>query len=141
VSGDTWNVNPIALKRVERLFCKNERAILELALPDPSEALTLVPVASILVASIQLHALTSALDLNYSGPRDVGLKDVTVAKGQELGFFQSGSTIILFARGPFAFADGVREGATVRVGQALLRRTPRTDSDRSDAPSAAASST
>ena len=23
-SGDTWNVNPIALKRVEKLFCKNE---------------------------------------------------------------------------------------------------------------------
>ena len=28
VSGDTWNVNPIALKRVERLFCRNERAVI-----------------------------------------------------------------------------------------------------------------
>src|SRR5260370_42493339 len=28
VSGDTWNVNPIALKRIERLFCKNERVVL-----------------------------------------------------------------------------------------------------------------
>ena len=27
MSGDTWNVNPIALRRVERLFCKNERAV------------------------------------------------------------------------------------------------------------------
>ena len=27
ISGDTWNVNPIALKRVEKLFCKNERAV------------------------------------------------------------------------------------------------------------------
>ena len=26
ISGDTWNVNPIALRRVEKLFCKNERA-------------------------------------------------------------------------------------------------------------------
>src|SRR5262245_60097501 len=24
ISGDTWNVNPIALKRIEKLFCKNE---------------------------------------------------------------------------------------------------------------------
>ena len=32
VSGDTWNVNPIALKRVERLFCRNERAVLRLRL-------------------------------------------------------------------------------------------------------------
>ena len=28
ISGDTWNVNPIALKRVEKLFCKNERAVM-----------------------------------------------------------------------------------------------------------------
>src|SRR5258705_6946729 len=27
ISGDTWNVNPIALKRVEKLFCKNERLL------------------------------------------------------------------------------------------------------------------
>ena len=29
IHGDVWNVNPIALKRVERLFCKNERAVLQ----------------------------------------------------------------------------------------------------------------
>ena len=29
ISGDTWNINPIALKRVERLFCKNERAVMQ----------------------------------------------------------------------------------------------------------------
>ena len=28
IHGDVWNVNPIALKRVERLFCKNERAVI-----------------------------------------------------------------------------------------------------------------
>ena len=33
VSGDTWNVNPIALKRIERLFCKNERAVIRCRLP------------------------------------------------------------------------------------------------------------
>src|ERR1700676_3537705 len=27
ISGDTWNVNPIALSRIERLYCKNERAV------------------------------------------------------------------------------------------------------------------
>ena len=28
ISGDTWNVNPIALRRVAELFCKNERAVI-----------------------------------------------------------------------------------------------------------------
>ena len=36
VSGDTWNVNPIALKRVERLFCKNERAVIRTRLAGPA---------------------------------------------------------------------------------------------------------
>jgi phosphatidylserine decarboxylase len=80
-------------------------------------------VASILVASIKLHALDRVFDLNYDGPRVVPLDDVSVAKGEELGLFQSGSTIILFAKGPFEFGSGAREGATVRMGQALLRRS------------------
>src|SRR6201987_5736482 len=50
ISGDTWNVNPIALKRVEKLFCKNERAIIRARLEDETPIL-LVPVAAILVAS------------------------------------------------------------------------------------------
>lgn len=122
LSGDTWNVNPIALKRVERLFCKNERAIVTLRLPDPREALTLVAVASILVASIKLHALDRALGLRYEGPRVVSPDNVVVAKGEELGFFENGSTIIVFATGSFVFPDNIKEGATVRMGQPLLRR-------------------
>lgn len=33
MSGDTWNVNPIALKRFERLFCKNGRAAIKSGSP------------------------------------------------------------------------------------------------------------
>jgi len=58
IHGDVWNVNPIALKRVERLFCKNERAVLQTRL-QTGEALTLVPVAAILVAASGCIFLTS----------------------------------------------------------------------------------
>ena len=44
ISGDTWNVNPIALKRVPRLFCKNERAVIRCRIASGAP-LTLVPVA------------------------------------------------------------------------------------------------
>src|SRR5437588_12052994 len=67
IHGDVWNVNPIALKRVERLFCKNERAVLETRLAS-GEALTLVPVAAILVASIRLHFLDVVLNAQGRGP-------------------------------------------------------------------------
>jgi phosphatidylserine decarboxylase len=67
LSGDTWNVNPIALKRVERLFCRNERAILRTTLTATGQTVTLVPVAAILVASIQLLALGRPLSLRDGG--------------------------------------------------------------------------
>src|SRR5262249_41448506 len=62
ISGDTWNVNPIALRRVERLFCRNERAVLPLELSAPNSYVTLVPIAAILVAGIRLHFLPTVLN-------------------------------------------------------------------------------
>src|SRR5215467_14286449 len=55
ISGDTWNVNPISVQRIERLFCRNERAVIRMRLQSNAEEITLVPVAAILVASIRLH--------------------------------------------------------------------------------------
>jgi phosphatidylserine decarboxylase len=120
IHGDTWNVNPIALKRIERLFCKNERAVIRTHLAT-GEALTLVPVAAILVASIRLHFLDMVLNAQTRGPVNFAC-DVNVQKGEELGWFEHGSTIIILAPGDFAFCEGIAEGTRIRAGQALLRR-------------------
>jgi phosphatidylserine decarboxylase len=119
IHGDTWNVNPIALKRIERLFCKNERAVIRTRLKT-GEALTMVPVAAILVASIRLHFLDLVLNAETRGPL-VFPCDVDVHKGDELGWFEHGSTIILLAPEQFAFCDNVVEGARIRAGEPLLR--------------------
>jgi phosphatidylserine decarboxylase len=119
ISGDTWNVNPVALKRVERLFCRNERAVLPLELSTPRSYLTLVPVAAILVASIRLHFIPTALNLRYGGASDIPC-DSRFVKGQELGYFENGSTIVMFASEDFQFSDNVVEGSTIRAGEPLL---------------------
>ena len=120
IHGDVWNVNPIALKRVERLFCKNERAVLQTRLAS-GEALTLVPVAAILVASIRLHFLNVTLNAQSRGPV-VFPCDTSVHKGDELGWFEHGSTIIVLTPDHFEFADNVVEGAGIRAGEPLLRK-------------------
>ncbi len=120
VSGDTWNVNPIALKRIDRLFCKNERAVLRTKLAATGHAVTLVPVAAILVASIRLHFLDVLLNLGHRGP-NVFACDASFRKGEELGWFQHGSTIIVFAPEGFSLCADVREGANIRVGEPLMR--------------------
>jgi len=120
VSGDTWNVNPIALKRIERLFCKNERAVVRATLTASGDPVTLVAVAAILVASIRLNCLDILLNLQHRGPNVITC-DALYRKGEELGRFEHGSTIIVFAPKNFSLCDHVREGATIRVGEPLMR--------------------
>jgi phosphatidylserine decarboxylase len=122
IAGDTWNVNPITLRRIEKLFCKNERAVIELDTGRQQDRLCLVAVAAILVASIRLRWLDNALDMHYRGPQKIAC-DASFSKGDELGYFQHGSTIILFATRNFQFHDGIETGERVKMGQALLSFT------------------
>jgi len=119
IHGDTWNVNPIALKRIEKLFCKNERAVIRTRLKT-GEALTIVPVAAILVASIRLHFLDLVLNGRTRGPLTYPC-DADVKKGEELGWFEHGSTIIILAPSHFEFSDNVTEWGRIRAGEPLLR--------------------
>src|SRR6266702_5422253 len=119
ISGDTWNVNPIALRRIEKRFCKNERAALRTRLAG-GHLVTLVPVAAVLVASIRLHFLDVLLHIRHRGP-NVFSCDAPFRKGEEMGWFQHGSTIIVLAPDGFALCDNVQEGATIRMGQPLMR--------------------
>jgi phosphatidylserine decarboxylase len=118
LSGDTWNVNPIALKRVEKLFCKNERAVIETRLTASGEPLTLVPVAAILVASIRLNCLDRPI-------RQLGTTvtpcSTSYRKGDEMGWFEHGSTIVVLAPPTLSLADNVTTGLEIRQGQPLLR--------------------
>ena len=120
LSGDTWYVNPIALARVERLFCRNERAVLRARLANGGQPIALVPVAAILVASIRLHFLDVLLHLRYRGANEMPCT-ASCVKGQELGWFEHGSTIIVFVPPGFGLCEGIEMGRQVRMGQALMR--------------------
>jgi phosphatidylserine decarboxylase len=119
ISGDTWNVNPIALRRIEKLFCKNERAIIRCRLVPSGELITLVPVAAILVASVRLHFLDVLLHLRYRGPNTIPC-DASLQKGEEMGWFQHGSTIIAFAPEGVTLCEHLRQGSIIRMGEPLL---------------------
>ena len=151
ISGDTWNVNPIALKRVEKLFCKNERALVHCQLQPSGHPIMMVPVAAILVASIRfnfvdvmkhLHPRGSRHEVNRrrgsaqkarslrtkrrGGGARLGVTHpipcfAELAKGEEMGWFEHGSTVIMFAPEGFRLADGITEGTRIKAGQALMR--------------------
>ena len=120
ISGDTWNINPIALKRVERLFCKNERAVRAHAPrgrrpPDHAGAGGRDP------GRQHPPALPGRAPApQHRGPNVIAC-DARFRKGEEMGWFEHGSTIIVFAPKGFALCDGVATGRRIRMGQPLLR--------------------
>lgn len=120
ISGDTWNVNPVTLARIARVFCKNERAVIRARLHRGRHTVALVPVAAILVAGIRLHFVDVRLHLRYRGPNRIEC-DAPLAKGEPMGWFEHGSTLIALAPAGFALCDGIAPGARVRAGSGLMR--------------------
>ena len=120
ISGDTWNVNPIALKRVERLFCRNERAVVRMRLKANGDMVALVAVAAVLVAGIRFRFIDVPALLTKRGQNILPCNS-SVAKGAEMGWFEHGSTIIVFAPTGYSLCEAVKEGVLIRVGQPLLR--------------------
>lgn len=118
-SGDLWNVNPAALRRVPRLFCRNERAVLAMRLGPDACPVLLVPVAAILVASLRLHAIDTTLHPRWRGARRWELA-TPFAKGDELGWFEHGSTILVIAPAGYQLDPSVMPGRSLRAGQALM---------------------
>ena len=119
LSGDCWNVNPIALKRVERLFCRNERAVVETRLQG-GQPLLLVPVAAILVAGIRLTFLDTPALLREGGSGR-RVCDATIARGEEMGWFEHGSTILLFLPATMVLLPHLTEGQQLRAGDRIAR--------------------
>jgi len=127
ISGEVFNVNPPSVRRIQRLFCRNERAVVEIhpatqrpgryqGLPD----IVLVPVAAVLVASMRLHFVDETFHPRYRGPETLHC-DALVERGQELGLFHHGSTIIVLFRPGFRLVESLREGSLIRMGEALAR--------------------
>jgi phosphatidylserine decarboxylase len=80
-------------------------------------------VAAILVASIRLHFLNLLLSQGWKGPREMPCS-TPVMRGEELGWFEHGSSIILFAPAGFKVCPHLQTGHRIRMGEALMEIPP-----------------
>ena len=120
VPGDLFNVNAPALKRIARLYCRNERAAIHGRLKDSTESIALVAVGAILVGSIHLHCAVIPAAPNGEGPRHIPCA-TSFCKGEELGYFQHGSTIIIVTSAGIETDEHIRQGSRIKMGERLLR--------------------
>lgn len=119
--GRLYPVNAMAVRNVEGLFTVNERVVVRIDSDDVG------PVAVVLVGATNVGRMTlsfAGLVTNAGGPPTYVRLDpaLPVRRGDELGAFNLGSTVVLLAADAFLEPAGVREGDIVRVGQPLWRK-------------------
>jgi phosphatidylserine decarboxylase len=121
VPGTLWPVNPASVRTVPGLFTVNERLVT--LLDSPLGLVAVVAVGATVVGRVRATYDPAVPVTNLAGggaqARDYATP-IPVVKGQELGAFEMGSTVILvFEPGKVALAPAVAPGARVRVGEAI----------------------
>lgn len=117
IPGELWNINQATLKKVKSLFTKNERAILFAQNEDFNMAI--IPVGTVLVGSIKLNMLDYSFNHKYKDPIYLHT-DCQAKKGEELGMFHYGSTVVILLDKQVTFAENMQLANFVKVGEKLL---------------------
>lgn len=124
VPGDLFSVNPLTAANVPNLFARNERVI---CLFDTAFG----PMVQILVGATIVGSIETVWAGTVTPPREGIIKRWTypeeslegaikLEKGQEMGRFKLGSTVInLFTPGSVQFVPQLSSGSVTRMGQAF----------------------
>ncbi|HET8646711.1 MAG TPA: archaetidylserine decarboxylase [Vicinamibacteria bacterium] len=121
--GRLYPVNALAVRLVKELFAVNER----LAVFIDTEALG--PVAVVMVGATNVGRMTLAFDslATNSGLPATAVRPaqaIPIERGQEIGAFNLGSTVVLLMGRPQGLAARTAPAEVVKMGQALWRPGP-----------------
>lgn len=120
VPGDLFPVNAIGVRCVPGLFCTNERLVT--FLKTAAGRVAVVKVGALCVGRIRAAYDDVVTNTGRGGTRCRYDRPVQVKKGEEIGVFELGSTVILlFEKAKAALAPWLAEGVKVRMGEAIGR--------------------
>lgn len=124
VPGRLWPVNPASVRTVPGLFTVNERLVT--VLETPLGACAVVAVGATVVGRVRAYYDPTVPVTNLRAARAAARTyetPIPVEKGQELGAFEMGSTVIvLFEPGRVTLDARLAAGVKLRVGEAIAGR-------------------
>lgn len=120
VPGKYYSVNPTYVKTIDELFTKNERAVCLFDTPAGPMAMVLVGATIVGSISTEWHGEVSPNRLRKVTEWDYTDQNITLKKGDKMGKFYLGSTVILlFGKDAVSFVDDIESGRAVKFGEAL----------------------
>ena len=114
IAGRYFPQNERALERIAGVHERNERLVLRLTRPDGE--LLMVMVGASLVGGIHLEAAPRH-EWTVPGTTRIGRR---IVKGEEIGHFAFGSTVVVMASRELGLAPRIAFGDRVRMGEALF---------------------
>jgi len=124
VPGKLFSVNPVTARGVPNLFSRNERVV---CVFDSAEhgRFVMVLVGATIVGSMATvwHGVVNPKRTNRMSEWAYAEQDIVLSKGEEMGRFLLGSTIImLFEQGAVVFNEDWAPERTVRLGELMGQR-------------------
>ena len=123
VPGDLFSVNPVTARGVPGLFARNERVVCVFDGPAGPFVLALVgativgSMATVWHGTVNPPRGTAVRSWDYP---ETGEGSVRLQKGEEMGRFMLGSTVVLlFPASPLTFVDGWAPAGAVRLGEPM----------------------
>ena len=124
VPGKLFSVNPVTARGVPNLFARNERVVCVFESAEHG-AFVMVLVGATIVGSMATvwHGVVNPKRTNKASEWTYTDQDIVLRKGEEMGRFLLGSTIVmLFRQGAIAFDERWAPEREVRLGEAMGNR-------------------
>lgn len=116
IPGKRFSVNAATTNAIDNLYCRNERVAVWVSTPIGYAVV-------VLVGAMNVSSLTTVLsgEIESGSERLISPDEpVELARGDELGQFNLGSTIVaLFPRGTIEWSADLKPGQSVLMGQSL----------------------
>ncbi|MFT4727768.1 MAG: phosphatidylserine decarboxylase [Granulosicoccus sp.] len=119
VPGRLFSVGPHTVKTLPNLFARNERVIAQFETEHGLMALVLVGAMNVAAIETVWDGLVTPPQRSSMSSKDYSEQNIQLKKGEEMGRFNMGSTIIVLLENPAAWRVDMQAGDAVRMGQFL----------------------
>jgi phosphatidylserine decarboxylase len=118
VPGRLFSVAPFTVNYIPGLFARNERCVCYFETEQGPMAMVLVGAINVSAIETVWHGMVTGEGRQISS-LDYSDNDVTLERGDEMGRFNLGSTVIVLATEQMKLADAIVADAEIKLGQQL----------------------
>ncbi len=118
IPGRLFSVATFVVENIPRLFARNERCVCYFETEQGPMAMILVGAINVSAMETVWHGLITS-EAKKIKHFDYSDKDIVLNRGDEMGRFNLGSTVIVLTTGKMAIAENMIAGAEIKLGQKL----------------------